>query len=53
MKQLQTWDSAAKIFTIRIIIAGLGIAGFAVTSLITFLTEGHLKKDLEEQTNGE
>lgn len=43
-KEVADMDSAAKIFTICIIIAGLGIAGFAVTNLITFLTEGHLKK---------
>ena len=43
-KEVAEMSPAAKIFSIYVILAGLGLAGYTVTSIVTFLTEGELKK---------
>lgn len=43
-KEVAEMTPAAKLFSIYVILAGLGLAGYTVTSIVTFLTEGELKK---------
>ena len=43
-KEVAEMTSAAKLFSIYVILSGLGLAGYSVTRLVTFLTEGELKK---------
>lgn len=42
-REVAELSEAAKIFTVFIIFAGLGFVGYALTSLVAFLTEGQLQ----------
>lgn len=42
-REVAELSEAAKVFTIMIIFAGLGFVGYALTSLVAFLTEGQLR----------
>ncbi|MDD2457916.1 MAG: potassium channel protein [Eubacteriales bacterium] len=42
-REVAELSDAAKIFTVFIIFAGLGFVGYALTSLVAFLTEGQLQ----------
>ncbi len=43
-KEVAEMNAAAKLFSIYVILSGLGLAGYSITRIITFLTEGELKK---------
>jgi hypothetical protein len=43
-REIGTMSTAAKLFSIFMIFSGLGFVGYTFTTLVTFLTEGELKK---------
>jgi voltage-gated potassium channel len=45
-REVATMTSQAKIFTIFMIFAGLGLVGYSVTNLVAFFTEGELSNAL-------
>ncbi len=43
-KEVAPMTPAAEIFSIFVIIAGLGLAGYSITSIVAFVTEGRLSR---------